>query len=956
MPDGRQDRSGSSGAEKDIAERKRTDEVSRHRAELDALQATVLDITSQRELSALLYAIVERSVQLLMARSGAMYMCDPERKEVRLTVSYKTSRDFTGTVLKYGEGAAGIAAQTEKPVILDDYRKWQGRALVFEEESPFTAVLSVPMIWQGGIVGVIDVMDDVESRRFTQEDQELLTMFANHAAIAVQRQQTEQKLRLQSEIAENMFEGVVLTRASDGVIVYTNPRFEQMFGYSSGELIGKNIATVNAPVEGKSPEDTVREIEANLNESATWVGEVPNVRKNGTHFWCRVNTSVLESSEYGRIWVSVQEDITERKKMEEELKRYSTQLEQLVAERTRELAASKDFAENLIETANAIVVGLDNDGNVRFFNQAAERITGYTGKEVEGRNWFEVIAPKDRYPEVWREFERLNAAGLRRNFENPILTKSGEERYVVWQNSEVREQDRVVGTVTFGIDITERKRAEEELRATRERLEYVIGSNPAMIFTGRLSADHSDYDTTYMSNTVFQMTGFQSKELIGNSRFWESRVHPDDLPRYHAELPQFRKEGHHVFEYRFLHKDGTYRWLREEARLIHDASGKPVEVIGYGTDITERRRIEEELRAARERLEYLITSNPAVIYAGKPLADHSDFVLTYLSDRVVSMLGFEPQEFIGHPEYWQRRVHPEDGQRVLEEMPRLWKEGQYVFDYRFLHKDGAYRWIREEAKVVRDADGKPIEVNGYLTDITERKHLEEALAKSQRLAAIGETSAMVGHDLRNPLQGIAGIVYLAKRNLESRKATDRKAVTELLDTVQEQITYMDKIVSDLQDYAQPLTPKLTETNVPNLIRQTLSTIKIPGAVKVSVEIEKVAENAMIDPALMRRTLTNLATNAIQAMPKRGKLTIRARGKRDSTIMTVEDTGAGIPRKNLAKLFSPFFTTKAKGQGLGLAVCKRLVEAQGGTITVKSKPRKGTAFTIKLPRGKREVAS
>jgi signal transduction histidine kinase len=224
------------------------------------------------------------------------------------------------------------------------------------------------------------------------------------------------------------------------------------------------------------------------------------------------------------------------------------------------------------------------------------------------------------------------------------------------------------------------------------------------------------------------------------------------------------------------------------------------------------------------------------------------------------------------------------------------------------------------------------------------------------LATIGETSAMVGHDLRNPLQGIAGIVYLAKRDLESRKAADRKAAAALLDTIQEQIVYMDKIVSDLQDYSQPLAPKLTETNLPNLIRQTLSTINIPEAVKVTVEIEKPAENAMIDPTLMRRTLTNLTINAIQAMPKKGKLTIRARSKRDSTIMTVEDTGAGIPRKNLGKLFSPFFTTKAKGQGLGLAVCKRLVEAQGGTITVKSKPRKGTAFTIKLPRGRKEVAS
>jgi signal transduction histidine kinase len=215
---------------------------------------------------------------------------------------------------------------------------------------------------------------------------------------------------------------------------------------------------------------------------------------------------------------------------------------------------------------------------------------------------------------------------------------------------------------------------------------------------------------------------------------------------------------------------------------------------------------------------------------------------------------------------------------------------------------------------------------------------------------------MIGHDLRNPLQGIAGIVYLAKKNFESRKAADRKAGAALLDTIEEQVMYMDKIVSDLQDYAQPLAPQLTETNLPNLIRQTLSTIKIPETVKVSMKIEKLANNAMIDSTLMMRTLTNLVINAIQAMPKRGKLTIRTRNRGDSIFLTVEDTGVGIPRKNLTKIFNPFFTTKAKGQGLGLAVCKRLVEAQGGTITVKSKPRKGSAITIKLLRGKKEVAS
>jgi two-component system NtrC family sensor kinase len=159
---------------------------------------------------------------------------------------------------------------------------------------------------------------------------------------------------------------------------------------------------------------------------------------------------------------------------------------------------------------------------------------------------------------------------------------------------------------------------------------------------------------------------------------------------------------------------------------------------------------------------------------------------------------------------------------------------------------------------------------------------------------------------------------------------------------------MDKIVSDLQSYAGPLAAKPVQTDLSDLIRRTLSTMRVPRNVKVSTTTQKGLSKIMADPALMRRVLTNLATNALQAMPQGGKLTIRASKKRETITITVQDTGEGIPRESMEKIFSPFFTTKAKGQGLGLAVCRRLVEAQGGTVTVKSKVGKGSAFTVQIP--------
>jgi diguanylate cyclase (GGDEF)-like protein len=162
-------------------------EQTRRRAEmLAALHATSLDITLQHDLPTLLRTIVERAARLLNAPGGGLYLCDPQRQEVRNVVSYNTLRDYTGTVLKYGEGAAGIVAQTGQPLIIDDYRRWSGRASVYEEDRPFSAVVSAPMIWQGQVIGVIHVLHSVEGQRFTPADLELLTLFANQAAVAVE--------------------------------------------------------------------------------------------------------------------------------------------------------------------------------------------------------------------------------------------------------------------------------------------------------------------------------------------------------------------------------------------------------------------------------------------------------------------------------------------------------------------------------------------------------------------------------------------------------------------------------------------------------------------------------------------------------------------------------------------------------------------------------------------------
>ena len=236
-------------------------------------------------------------------------------------------------------------------------------------------------------------------------------------------------------------------------------------------------------------------------------------------------------------------------------------------------------------------------------------------------------------------------------------------------------------------------------------------------------------------------------------------------------------------------------------------------------------------------------------------------------------------------------------------------------------------------------------------DIDDRKKLE----KVQRLAAIGETAGMVGHDIRNPLQAIIGDVYLARTELASTsESEEKKCALESLQEIEKNIDYINKIVSDLQDYAKTINPVAQETNLEALCKEAAAGKDVPKNIKASCNVDSTAKIIVVDSTLLRRILGNLVSNAIQAMPNGGELTLRAHQEESDIVIAVQDTGIGIPDKVKPKLFTPLFTTKSKGQGLGLAVVKRMVEALNGTVTFESVEGNGTTFIIRFPLNKRHI--
>jgi signal transduction histidine kinase len=225
--------------------------------------------------------------------------------------------------------------------------------------------------------------------------------------------------------------------------------------------------------------------------------------------------------------------------------------------------------------------------------------------------------------------------------------------------------------------------------------------------------------------------------------------------------------------------------------------------------------------------------------------------------------------------------------------------------------------------------------------VTERKDTE-------RLVAIGQTAGMIGHDIRNPLQAIVSELYMAKEAIANNPHTEGKMqALESINLIEEQTDYISKIISDLQDYARPLKPDYKEVDLAKLVVSVFQTVRVPDKIVLKIDV-KGFPKIKTDPTLIRRALTNLINNAIQAMPEGGELELFAVKTENKAVITVSDTGKGIPEEIKPKLFTPLVTTKAKGQGLGLAVVKRLVEALGGSITFESQEGKGTTFTINLP--------
>jgi signal transduction histidine kinase len=259
--------------------------------------------------------------------------------------------------------------------------------------------------------------------------------------------------------------------------------------------------------------------------------------------------------------------------------------------------------------------------------------------------------------------------------------------------------------------------------------------------------------------------------------------------------------------------------------------------------------------------------------------------------------------------------------------------------------DGKKFPCRVMASPYKDIAGNTIGIIEVFTDITELKETQERLIRSEKLAVLGKLGGTLGHELRNPLSTIAYSVYFLKMKLWQK---EEEKIRKHLNILEEEVAISNKIISDILTFCRVKEPKLAKVNIRDVLEGPLSKIHVPSNIEVDMKIKNELPLILADEIQLKQVFSNIILNAIQAMPKGGMLTITGIKKDRFIEIGISDTGEGIPKENLDKIFEPIFSTKAHGTGLGLCVCQSIIEMHKGKIKIESEAEKGTRFIVQLP--------
>ncbi|MBI5216574.1 MAG: PAS domain S-box protein [Ignavibacteriae bacterium] len=793
---------------------------------------------------------------------------------------------------------------------------------------PSPVWLGVPLIVEGKTIGVMAVQDYHDEHAYGDEELQVLEYVSSQIAMTIRRKQAEEDLQRSEERYRSLFEeskDVIYFTSEFGHIIEINPAGVELFGYHSKE----ELLTVDVANE-LYWEPRQREEESRIIRRQGYVQdfELELKRKDGTKITV-LDTATTVRDSIGSIigYRGIMRDITERKRSEEALRE------------------SYQIVEALIQASPLAINVLDLNGNVTIWNPKSEEIFGWTENDVIGKSL--PYLTEDKFDEYNCAAERVRKGGVYIVHDTYRKRKDGTLVHVSISTASLRDgNNTIIGTMALINDITERKKAEEALRQSEIKLREIVEHSTNLFYS------HTpEHVITYVSPQTRSYFDCEPEEALVR---WTELATENPINNIGYDMTQRAIETgirQSPFRLELVGKKARKIWVEvNESPVV--LNGKTIAIVGSLTDITEKVKVEEEVGKLRKAIESL---GEVVFITDK------EGIITFANPEFTKLYGYTQEEVIG-------KVTPrilKSGSTSREDYSKIWET---LLNRQFVKRE-IHNKTKEGKQVIVESSMSPVldefgNIDGFMAiqlDITEKKRLEEQFLRSQRLESLGTLAGGVAHDLNNVLAPILLSIDVLKRY-----ATTDHAV-KILQTIRSSAERGKHIIKQILSFARGSEGERGNIQLRHLIREMEQIAKetFPRSIEVHCSIQKELWTVLGDPTQLHQVLLNLCVNARDAMPDGGSLELKAEnifidehfakmqyGAKVGpyVVLSVSDTGTGIPPEVLPKIFDPFFTTKpqASGTGLGLSTVHAIVKGHEGFIDVYSHIGSGTTFKVFLP--------
>jgi PAS domain S-box-containing protein len=731
--------------------------------------------------------------------------------------------------------------------------------------------------------------------------------------------QQESEIRFK-ELFEAFSEGILFVTPA-GQLLDANPALVRILGYDSKEeLQAVNFQDIYADPSARDA--IIGELEST---GAVHDREIVMRRKDGRQIHCLSSGfAIRDASGHPVRLQGTLVDITERREME------------------KRLLQEQSFIRRMVASFPDMIAVLDRDARFLYVSDHVETVLGWEPAQYVGRVFGTRANPEDKSKlhALFQRVVRGEESQGQVEFRSPHADGSWRDLLLIARPF-FGDDGTISGLVTSARDITERKRMEEQLRQSEERVRLMIeGVTDYAIFM----LDPDGHVASW-NRGAERIKGYKASEIIG--KHFSVFYPPEDVAsgKTERELKAAEARGQYEVEGWRVRKDGSRFLANVVITALRDQGGKLQGFSKISRDVTERHEMERKLHQEREFVRSLIESFPDLIVV---LDTEGRF--KYVSERIRDILGVSPEEYVGKP--IGQRIRPEDRSKLQKVFQNAiaGQKGQDQIEIRAQHVDGTWKILRISANPLFDEKGKIVGMVSSGRDVTESKHLEHQLADKEKFTAMGQMMAGAAHELNNPLTAILGVSDLLRD-----RATD-DATRRQVDLVLQQARRAAAIVQNLMAFSRPLAQGRTTLRLGEILKEALQ-LERANLEKKNIRVQFTApdDSATVegDRKLLLQVFLNILANAAQSISpahEQGQVDITVARTEDQFRVTFADDGPGVPAEIIGKVFDPFFTTKRPGggSGLGLTISLAVIKEHGGTIEIESGPGAGAAIHVLLP--------